>query len=180
MAAGCFRAFLAMRLDYVQATQIAAGVGQVDRHSCSGSSGSDTMSFLIFIALFVWLAGTQEAGLVQIRSSLGNIPVLRAMITDFRTLHPDDPLERAVGYVLAGFQQDFPVVENGQLVGILTRNDLATALGRHGPTSRVGDVMQQDFATTDPHEILQSPFPGLRKATLAPCPSCRTAAWWDY
>ncbi len=167
-----FRALLAMRLDYVQATQIAAGVGQVIALAF-GLLGLRYNVFLIFIALFVWLAGTQEASLVQIRSSLGNIPVLRAMITDFRTLHPDDPLERAVGYVLAGFQQDFPVVENGQLVGILARNDLATALGRHGPTSRVGDVMKQDFATTDPHEVLQSAFSRLAEGHARTLPVVR-------
>ena len=31
---------------------------------------------------------------------------------------------------MAGFQQDFPVVEDGRLVGVLTGNDLAAALGR--------------------------------------------------
>ena len=105
-----FRALLAMRLDYVQATQIAASIGQAIA-LVFGLLGLLYNPFLIFIALFVWLAGNQEAGLVLIRSALGNIPVMRAMITDFRALHPDDPLKRAVGHVLAGFQQDFPVVD---------------------------------------------------------------------
>jgi Zn-dependent protease/predicted transcriptional regulator len=155
------RALLAMRLDYVQATQIAASVGQVIA-LVFGILGLRYNVFLIFIALFVWLAGTQEAGLVQMRSALGSIPVMRAMITDFRALHPDDPLGRAVGYVLAGFQQDFPVVEDGRPVGVLTRNDLAAALGRHGPETLVGDVMQRDFATTDPREMLQTAFARLQ------------------
>ena len=155
------RALLAMRLDYVQATQIAASIGQAIA-MVFGLLGLFYNPFLIFIALFVWLAGSQEAGLVQIRSALGGIPVMRAMITDFRTLHPDDPLEQAVEHVLAGFQQDFPVVEDGRLVGVLTRNDLAAALGRYGPETRVGDVMQRDFATADPHEILQTAFARLQ------------------
>jgi Zn-dependent protease/predicted transcriptional regulator len=155
------RALLAMRLDYVQATQIAASMGQAIA-LVFGLLGLFYNPFLIFIALFVWLAGTQEAGLVQMRSALGSIPVLRAMITDFRTLHPGDPLERAVGHVLAGFQQDFPVVEDGRLIGVLTRNDLAAALGRHDPESCVADVMQRDFATTDPREMLQTAFARLQ------------------
>ena len=99
------RALLAMRLDYVRATQLAASIGQ-GIALLFGVLGLFFNPFLIFIALFVWVAGTQEAGLVLIRSVLGDIPVMRAMITDFRALHPDDPLERAVGYVVAGFQQD--------------------------------------------------------------------------
>lgn len=155
------RALLAMRFDYVKATQIAASIGQAIA-MVFGLLGLFYNPFLIFIALFVWLAGTQEAGLVQMRSALGSIPVMRAMITDFRALNPDDRLERAVAYVLAGFQQDFPVVEHGRLVGVLSRNDLTAALGRHGPETRVGDVMQRDFATTDSREMLQTAFARLQ------------------
>jgi len=155
------RALLAMRLDYVRATQIAASIGQAIA-LVFGLLGLFFNPFLIFIALFVWLAGAQEAGFVQVRSALGVIPVMRAMITDFRALHPDDPLERAVGYVLAGFQQDFPVVEDGRLVGVLTRNDLAAALGRFGPETPVGKVMQHDFVTADPLEMLQTAFARLQ------------------
>jgi Zn-dependent protease/predicted transcriptional regulator len=155
------RALLAMRLDYVQATQVAASIGQAIA-LVFGLLGLFYNPFLILIALFVWIAGTQEAGLVQMRSALGSIAVMRAMITDFRALHPDDPLERAVEFVMAGFQQDFPVVEDGRLVGVLTRNDLAAALGRFGPESRVGVVMQRDFATTEPREMLQTAFARLQ------------------
>jgi Zn-dependent protease/predicted transcriptional regulator len=155
------RALLAMRLDYVRATQIAALVGQ-GFALLFGLLGLYLNPFLIFIALFVWLAGSQEAGVVQMRSALGGIPVMRVMITDFRALRPDDPLSQAVEHVVAGFQQDFPVVEDGRLVGVLTRNDLAAALGRHGPDTRVGDVMQQDFVTADPREMLQTTFARLQ------------------
>jgi Zn-dependent protease/predicted transcriptional regulator len=155
------RALLAMRLDYVRATQIAASIGQTIA-LVFGILGFFYNPFLIFIALFVWLAGAQEAGVVQMRSALGGIPVMRAMITDFRALQPDDPLGQAVEHLLGGFQQDFPVVEEGRLVGVLTRNDLATALGRHGPETRVGDVMQRGFITADPREMLQTAFARLQ------------------
>lgn len=156
-----FRALLAMQFDYVKATQIAASVGQAIA-LLFGLLGLSYNPLLIFIALFVWFAGAQESGFVQIRSALGSIPVQRAMITDFRTLHPDDLLKEAVGHVLAGFQQDFPVVEDGRLVGILTRNDLAAALGRYGPDNCVRDVMQHDFTTADPHDVLQTAFARLQ------------------
>jgi Zn-dependent protease len=104
------RALLAMKLDYVQATQLAASVG----HAMAllfGMLGLLSNPFLIFIALFVWVGATQEASMVQLRSALAGIPILRVMITDFRSLGPDDPLSQAVGHFLEGFQQDFPVVD---------------------------------------------------------------------
>ncbi|HZW29302.1 MAG TPA: CBS domain-containing protein, partial [Isosphaeraceae bacterium] len=61
------------------------------------------------------------------------------------------------------FQQDFPVVEDDRLVGVLTRNDLAAALGRHGPETRVGEVMRREFVTTDPREMLQTAFSRLQE-----------------
>lgn len=155
------RALLAMRLDYVHATQVAATVGQA-MAILFGFIGLFANPFLIFIALFVWLGASQEASMVQMRSALKGIPIMRAMITDFRTLQPDDSLARAIEHVLAGFQQDFPVVEGGRLVGVLTRNDLTTGLARYGPEARVGDAMHREFITTEPREMLHTAFTRLQ------------------
>jgi Zn-dependent protease/CBS domain-containing protein len=171
------RALLAMRFDYVRATQTAVAIGQAFA-MVFGLLGllalqSSGNPILIFIALFVWLAGTQEAGVVMVRSALAGIPVMRVMITDFRSLQPDDPLSRAVGYVLGGFQQDFPVVEGDHPVGIVTRNDLAAALGRYGPETPVAEVMQQEFVTADPRDMLQTAFDRLQQGHCRTLPVVR-------
>lgn len=155
------RALLALRMDYVRATQIAAGIGQ-GMAWLFGLLGLLFNPFLVFIALFVWIGAAQEASMVQMRAALDGIPVRNAMITDFRTLDPNDPLSRAVEHILAGFQQDFPVVEDGRPVGVLTRNDLAAGLAQRGPDARVGDVMHRGCATTDPREMLQVAFARLQ------------------
>ncbi len=100
---------------------------------------------------------------MQLGAAMDGIPVRRVMITDFRALRPSDPLVRAVEHVLAGFQQDFPVVEeDGRVVGVLTRNDLTAALGRYGPENRVAEVMKRDFVTVDPGEMLQTALARLQ------------------
>jgi Zn-dependent protease/predicted transcriptional regulator len=155
------RALLAMRIDYVRATQTAASVGQVMAF-LFGFVGLFYNPFLVFIALFVWLGATQEASMVQMKASLGGIPIQRAMIRDFRTLAPSDSLERAVEHILAGFQQDFPVVEQGRVVGVLTRNDLLKTLSQRGPNTRVEEAMQRHFETADPNEMLETVFARLQ------------------
>jgi Zn-dependent protease/predicted transcriptional regulator len=167
------RAVLALRMDYVQATHIAATIGQ-GMALLFGFIGLFTNPFLVFIALFVWMGAAEEAAMVQIKSALGGIPINRAMITDFRTVSPQDPLERAVEHILAGFQQDFPVVEEGRLVGVLTRSDLLRVLAQHGQEAWVAEAMQRQFETADPAEMLESVFARLQACHCRSLPIVRT------
>lgn len=166
------RALLALRMDYMQATQIAANIGQA-MALFFGLIGLFVNPFLLFIALFVWIGATEEASMVQMRTSLGGIPISRAMITDFRTLSPQDPLEQAIEHILAGFQQDFPIVEGDRLVGVLTRQDLLTALSHKGPQTLVEEVMQRRFETADPGEMLESVFARLQNCDCHSLPVVR-------
>ncbi len=166
------RALLAMRLDYVRATQVAASIGQA-MAVLFAFLGLFFNPFLIFIGLFVWLGAAQEASMVQMRSALAGIPVRRAMITEFRTLRPDDTLDQAVEHIRSGFRQDFPVVEDGRLVGVLTRSDLTAALGRHGPGARVREIMRRDFVTVDPRDMLQTAFARLQDCDCHTLPVVR-------
>jgi Zn-dependent protease len=155
------RALLAMRMEYPRATQIAAHLGQ-GLALLFGFIGLLTNPFLVFIALFVWIGAAQEASMVQIRSALEGIPVARAMLTEFRTLTPRDSLARAVDLILTGSQQDFPVVEDGSVVGILTRGDLMIALAQQGQEIPVVDVMRREFQTVDSSEMLETAFARLQ------------------
>ena len=155
------RALLALRTDYVRATHIAANLGQFIA-LLFGFIGLFNNPMLLFIALFVWIGAAQEASLVQMKSALGGIPVGRAMLTDFRTLAPQDSLARAVELILAGSQQDFPVAENGQVVGVLTRADLLRALAQRGQESLVAEVMRRDFQVVDSTEMLETAFARLQ------------------
>ncbi len=149
------RALLAMRLEYTRATQIAATLGQ-GMALLFGFVGLFTNPFLVFIALFVWIGAAQEASMVQMKSSLGGIPVNRTMQTEYRTLSPRDSLAHVVEMILAGSQQDFPVTENSTVVGVLTRDKLIAALTQRGREALVGEVMQRDFQTVDYGEMLET------------------------
>jgi Zn-dependent protease len=163
------RALLASRLDYARATQIAAGLGQAFA-LLFGFVGLLSNPTLIFIAFFVWIAAAQEASMAQMKSSLSGIPVSRAMLTDFRALHPIEPLSRVVEHILAGSQQDFPVVEEGRVVGVLTRADLLAALAQRGPVGAVGHIMRRDLLVVDSFEMLEPVFMRLQEQGLHTAP----------
>lgn len=112
---------LATRMEYARATNIAARLGQF-MALVFVFVGLFWNPMLIFIAFLVWMGASLESGMVQFKSALAGVPMQRVMLTEFRTLAPSDPLSRAVDHTMAGFQQDFPVVEpDGRLVGVLTR-----------------------------------------------------------
>jgi predicted transcriptional regulator len=123
---------------------------------------------LLFIAFFVWIGAAQEASMVQMRTALSGIPMSRAMVTDFRTLSPNDPLSRAVDLILAGSQKDFPVVESGHVVGVLAETELVSALSSGGLDAPVERVMQRDFETADYREMLEPVVERLKSC------NCRT------
>jgi CBS-domain-containing membrane protein len=155
------RALLAQRMNYVRATQLAANLGQ-GMALLFGLIGFFSNPFLLFIAFFVWIGATQEASMVQMRSALGGIPVNHAMVTDYQTLSPGDNLEKAVQMILSGSQQDFPVVEGLEVVGVLTRQDLLRALAEQGEATLVSAVMQRDIQVVDSSEMLEAAFQRLQ------------------
>jgi predicted transcriptional regulator len=127
-----------------------------------GLAGLFGNPFLIFIALFVWIGATQEAAMTQIKAALGGIPVEQAMITDFRTLAPSDTLAHATDLMLAGAQQDFPVVEGDRVVGVLTRANLLGALANMPREAPVSGVMRGDVPTAEAAEMIEFAFERLR------------------
>ena len=157
------RALLAMRMDYVRATQIAANIGQ-GLAFLLGLFGLFNNPFLLFIAFFVWIGASQEASMVQMRNSISGIPVTHAMQTQFETLSPSDRLDRVVSLILAGSQQDFPVLEDGQFVGVLTRDDFIKALSQQGQNTPVADVIRRNVPTVDSHEMVEMALMRLQES----------------
>jgi Zn-dependent protease/predicted transcriptional regulator len=158
------RSLLALRMDFARATQVAAGIGQFMALGFGFVGVAKGMPTLFIIAFFVWFGASQETGLAQVRSVIGGLPVSRAMLTEFHVLSPFEPLSRAVEFTLAGWQQDFPVVHDEAVVGILTRADLMTALAQRGLQTPVGEEMQTDFPVAVPGESLEAAFARLQDA----------------
>jgi CBS domain-containing protein len=94
--------------------------------------------------------------MTQMKSALAGIPLHRAMLTHFRTLSPTNTLGDAVDLLLTGSQQDFPVVLNGRIEGILTRSALVKALSRSGRGATVADTMTRDCPTAEASEMLET------------------------
>ena len=150
-----------------QATQIAALVGQfIAALFVLGGVFLGWNPLLIFIGVFVWFAARAEARMIEEREALTGLTVGRVMIRHFQTLSPGDTLAHAVAQILAGFQHDFPVVEAGQVVGLLPREDLIAGLRQRGDSTLVAEAMRRSFATAHPTEPVEAL---LARMSLSPC-----------
>ena len=163
------RALLALSMDYVRATQIAANVGQGIAF-LFGFIGLFTNPFLVFIAFFVWIGASQEASMVQMRNSISGIPVTRVIQTKFDTLSPRDTLARVVSLILAGSQNDFPVLEDDRVVGLLTRDGFIKALSENGQDTLVEGVMRRDLPLVDSHDMVEMAVMRLQESNAKTLP----------
>ena len=168
------RALLARRLEYARATRIAARVGQ-GIAVVLAISGLFVLGnpMLLLVALFVFFGARAEAGVVQVTDSLTGAQVQEAMMTNFRTLKPEDPLEAAAHELIHGSQQDFPVMDGERVVGILTRDDLVAALGKIGPARRVAEVMRPNCGVVSATDQLDKPYEMLRVQQCSTLPVVR-------
>lgn len=143
------RSLLAQRMSYIRATRVAVTAGQVFAFIL-GITGLLTGYWLwIIIAVFIYLGAEQEGAGVEMKQVLSSLKARQAVATDGRTLAPGDSLGHAVELTLRSYQEDFPVVEDGRLVGVLPRASLVSGLHRRGPETAVGEVMERDFPTVD-------------------------------
>jgi Zn-dependent protease len=148
------RAFLAMRLDFTRATKIAVAIGQ-GLAGLLGLYGVLSGSWtLAIIGVFIYMGAGQEGRTVEVKGVLEEMRVHQAMTRQFQILSPQDPLIQAVDITLQTFQTDFPVVEGGRLVGLLTEADLVSALRKHDREIPVTQVMRTDFPTAGRDESL--------------------------
>ncbi|WP_395741665.1 site-2 protease family protein [Prosthecobacter sp.] len=165
------RAIFASFMEYTVATRRAATIGQ-------GIAMMVTLYMLLnhtlqpmilLICFFIFMAAGQEAASVMQQEATRNLRVRDAMLTDFRSLPPDAALRDGVELLLAGTQQDFPVLDtHGGMQGMLTRHDLISALAEKGPGQTVVEVMRPCPSSTEPaSELTQA----LEVLNASNCPA---------
>ncbi|MEF8816713.1 MAG: site-2 protease family protein [Salinibacter sp.] len=164
------RALLALRWDYAQATQTAANVGQA-MAVLFGLVGIMTWNpVLLFIALFVYVGAQQESKQAMYRAFTEGTPVREAMVTRFTTLAVEDTLDDAIDALLAGTDHDFPVLEEGGVVGVLRRKQLIEALSERGRDTPVGEIADPDCFTTAPSAPLDEVFQQMNARSCSTVP----------
>lgn len=157
------RSLLALRMDKVKATQIAASLGKFFAIAFA-FIGLFYNPFLILIGVFIYFGAHSENIIVQHLDLMKGYTVRDAMMTNLTLLSPSETVKDATVKLLAGSEEDFVVSENGNIVGILTRDKLIQALQEKGHDAQVENVMDRDFGTFDVNEKLTTVYTHSQKA----------------
>ncbi len=139
------RSLLAMRLDYVKATKIAAAVGRVAAVAIGVYGLTNGGFFLIFIAFFIYMGASQEAKLVENRAFLRNFTVEDVYSPSVFRLLPDSTVQQAKNIMVFGGQRSFPVADGDTLVGFLTYSDYLRASQNSVAHALVAPFVRQDI-----------------------------------
>lgn len=147
------RALLAMKLDYARATRYAALLGQ-GIAVVFAIVGFFVNPFLVITALFIFMGAQGESQVAQQRSKMNGFTVAQAMRTNIRALTSYERLSGAVDSLMSTAQSDFPIVEDGKVVGLLTRETLLKGIQQFGAYVPVAQVMRRNVTTVEADQSL--------------------------
>ena len=157
------RALLSFWIDRVKATRIAGSIGQLMAIGFI-LLGLFYNPFLVFIGLFIILGAQTEMAYTESKSLLSGYTVHDAMMTEFSLLKEDDPLSKAVQFILNGQNQDFLVMDDQQrITGSLNRNQIIKVLTTRNDTIPVAQVMNKNIHPMEPDASLDDVFQILQK-----------------
>ncbi len=160
-------ALLAMRIGGPLATEVAAKVGQAFAIGL-GFLGLFGNPLLIFIAVFIYIVAAGEARMSAAQQALKGLTVGEAMETRFTPIFIDATLDQAVDALLAAAQNEFPVVDAFRKpIGLLTREDILAAVGKHGRDEPASVVMRVGVDSVRPKTPVESVFERLQDPKAA-------------
>ena len=155
-------ALLAMRLGNAAATAAAARIGQALAFGL-GFLGLFGNPLLIFIAIFIYIAAAGEAQAGVAHEMQKGLRAGEAMETRFTPIAVGANLGEAVDALVASAQHEFPVVDAfNKPIGLITREDILTALREHGREEPASNVMRAGVESLRPQAPAENAFERLQ------------------
>ena len=102
---------------------------------------------------FIFIGAQIEDQGVFFQSVVDTVQMREVMLTDYATLSPSDTLADALHRCVHSLQEDFPVVRDRQLVGIVNRQRIVEQLRVEG-NGYIQGVMSRTFQVARPEDTL--------------------------
>jgi len=141
------RALLARTRSFARATQIAAEVGKLFAVvlGIAGIIGFNLV--LIAIAFFIYVGASGEAQRTVMNAAFEGVSVADIMTEEVHTVDADDSVAALMERMLDERHTGYPVLRDGNLVGMVTLDDARDVNAVERDAIRVEDVMSADVYT---------------------------------
>jgi predicted transcriptional regulator len=96
--------------------------------------------------------------------ALASVPVSAVMLSRLETVSTEQPIEDVVQLLVGGRHDQLPLVADGAVVGVVTRDDVATGLRESGPHAPLAAAPRHDVVIITPSDTLGDVFHRLRAA----------------
>jgi Zn-dependent protease/predicted transcriptional regulator len=148
------RAWLAMRMPYIDATRRAVSVGKSVAF-IMGIFGLFTLQFfLLLIAIFIYFGGTEEERATVVSVTLEGVKVrdLMTKVPDVIYVPPDWTIDRLIEVMFMVKHMGYPVQESlkAPVLGVVTFADVRKVPASEQRTVRVGDIMTREVVAIHP------------------------------
>lgn len=144
------RAFLAERMNFIKATEMAASIGK-QLAIIMAIVGIFFNPFLIFIAIFVYIGAEQESRVVMINTLLEGIRVQDIMTREVKTVEASDTVGHVLKMMFQHKHMGYPVYEDGNLQGMITFHDVSN-VPEEKKDLPVEQYMTRELLVTTPGE----------------------------
>jgi len=146
------RAFLAKRMSFVRATRLAATIGK-ELAIIMAVVGVFFNFLLILVAIFVYFGAEGEYRSILVSTLLEDIKVKDIMTTDVHTLDQNQTVQETLKTMFSEKHMGYPVMDNGELVGIITFDDISKIPESKRDTT-INYIMTKELISSDPEEDL--------------------------
>lgn len=171
------RALFSRRTDPIRATQRAVRIGQafsmlfimVGMLITTRAESRADGYWLMMIGFFLFVGAQLEERSAVFHSVLQSVQLGEVMLTDFLTLSPADTLEDALEKAVHTLQDDFPVVQGLDIVGVISKQKILDALRSDG-NGYVQAAMNRLFDVATKQDSLASAFRKLAARNLSIIP----------
>jgi len=164
------RAILSAHWSRVRATRIAAGTGTVFAGLFVVLGLLSGNLLLALIGLFVWSGARAESEQVMQEELFRGLRVRDVMVSSREALQVSEPVTHAAVRMAATHQTALPVLDGGELVGVVSAHHLESLRPEERERTRVSAVVSRDVPWLDSDDPLTSALERMaeQKAEDAP------------
>lgn len=159
------RSVLALKMDYQKATKTASSIGKGLAIGL-GIFGIFFNFWLVLIAIFIYFGAYQEEKTAEISDALKGVHIEELMETDIKSVSPRITLDELYTVMKNEKTIVFPVVEDGEFVGIVTIDHLNNYNRSNWKEITVNHVMNRRVNTVNPDADAFSVFKKLMKKKI--------------